>query len=387
MANKILLPNSNQFDLMNAHLAKIATALGGQVDVSTWEGVQRAVRMGIAPNILPVGTQLVVHHSVYGDRLYDVVAHNYLKSARNAESPTMTLLSHDILARMQYDAPEAFYYAKNAPLPAGTYNFTLATSIEQWTAGTYYFTLGQELPQGGCLCINGNPSAPMEGGFSDVTAYSSLDASVQIGSYLITPGSNGTSLGTFGVELNHVHRVAWGSNNYSESAIRQYLNSTAEAGKVWQGKTKFDRPPSWAATTAGFAAGFDDDFLAVVGEVVLPCVTNSTYETPESTQTPAGQKYKIAGDKFYLASLTEVFGTTNDVLADDSVKFPYYQYADGTISNVTYTKYISGAPTSWWLRTPINRNAGGVSIITSGNVSAYQYASNSYGVVPACTIV
>ena len=66
--SKVMFPNSAQFDEMNVNLAKIAKAVGGQVDVSTWAGVQRAVRMGIAPDIFPIGTQLLVKHSVYGDR-------------------------------------------------------------------------------------------------------------------------------------------------------------------------------------------------------------------------------------------------------------------------------------------------------------------------------
>ena len=53
MGDKIFFPNSGQFDKMNENLEKIAKAVGSQVDISTWGGIQKAVRAGIAPDILP----------------------------------------------------------------------------------------------------------------------------------------------------------------------------------------------------------------------------------------------------------------------------------------------------------------------------------------------
>ena len=129
--SKLFLPTKEQMDVMNENLAKIAAAVGSQVDISTWEGIQKAVRSGIAKDILPVGTQLAVNHSVYGTRLFDVVAHDYLKSVHDENAHTMTIQQHDLLPGTQFDASEAFYYAE-AELPAGTYNFTLATAYSSW---------------------------------------------------------------------------------------------------------------------------------------------------------------------------------------------------------------------------------------------------------------
>ena len=58
--SKLFLPTKEQMDVMNENLAKIAAAVGSQVDISTWEGIQKAVRSGIAKDILPVGSQLAV---------------------------------------------------------------------------------------------------------------------------------------------------------------------------------------------------------------------------------------------------------------------------------------------------------------------------------------
>ena len=378
MGDKIFFPNSGQFDKMNENLEKIAKAVGSQVDISTWGGIQKAVRAGIAPDILPVGTQLLVHHNVYGDRLYDVVAHNYFKSVHNENAPTMTLLSHDNIATAQFDSPEAFYYA-DAELPAGTYNFTLATAYSSWAAGTYQFTLTQALPKGGQLAISGYADAAMTS--RQVRAYASRTTTAVTESVAITSGNAGTSLGTFGEELNHSHRVSYGSNNYKESAIRQFLNSPSAAGSVWTPQTKFDRPPSWMTSLAGFAGGFEDDFLSVIGEVVVPCAANNTYESPDSTVVK-NTKYTVT-DKFYLASQREIFGTTSDTVADDSVLFPYYEGA----TNADRIKYRDGSAAHWWLRSAISWNANLVRIVYSDGSLNVVNASIASGFAPACTIV
>ena len=378
MGDKIFFPNSGQFDKMNENLEKIAKAVGSQVDISTWGGIQKAVRAGIAPDILPVGTQLLVHHNVYGDRLYDVVAHNYFKSVHNENAPTMTLLSHDNIATAQFDSPEAFYYA-DAELPAGTYNFTLATAYSSWAAGTYQFTLTQALPKGGQLAISGYADAAMTS--RQVRAYASRTTTAVTESVAITSGNAGTSLGTFGEELNHSHRVSYGSNNYKESAIRQFLNSPSAAGSVWTPQTKFDRPPSWMTSLAGFAGGFEDDFLSVIGEVVVPCAANNTYESPDSTVVK-NTKYTVT-DKFYLASQREIFGTTSDTVADDSVLFPYYEGA----TNADRIKYRDGSAAHWWLRSAYSWYAGYVRIVLSDGSLNGGYAVGAYGFAPACTIV
>lgn len=377
--SKVFFPNSEQFDKMNENLEKIAKAVGSQVDLSTWGGIQKAVRAGIAPDILPVGTQLLVKHSVHGDMLYDVVAHDYLKSVHDENAHTMTLLCHDQLSTsIQFDASEAFYYAEN-DLPAGTYNFTLSAAYSSWAAGTYQFTLTQTLPKGGQLCISGYADAAMTA--RTVKAYASRTTTTVAETCTITSGSGGTSLGTFGTELNHSQRVSYGSNNYKESAIRQFLNSPAAAGSVWTPQTKFDRPPSWMTSLAGFVGGLDADFLSVVGEVVLPCSANNTYESPDST-IAKGEKYTLT-DKFYLASQKEVFGSTTDSVADDSVLLPYYEGADAT----DRIKYRSGSAAYWWLRTPHSWNAYSVRCVNSSGALNNGTAIHGYGCSPACTIV
>ena len=376
--SKLFLPTKEQMDVMNENLAKIAAAVGSQVDISTWEGIQKAVRSGIAKDILPVGTQLAVNHSVYGTRLFDVVAHDYLKSIHDENAHTMTIQQHDLLPGTQFDASEAFYYAE-AELPAGTYNFTLATAYSSWAEGTYQFTLTNPVPKGGQLDISGYVDTAMTA--LQVRSYANQTTTSTTESVAITAGSGGRNLGTFGEGLNHSSRVSYGSNNYKESAMRQFLNSSAAKGSVWTPQTKFDRPPSWLTSLAGYKNGLDQDFLAVVGKVVLPCSANNTYEAPDSS-IAKGAKYTL-NDEFYLASAMEIFNTNSDV-ADDSKVFPFYEGA----GNTDRIKYRDGAAANWCLRTPISWNASHVRLVDSDDGAMYNHvAAYSFGLAPACTIV
>jgi hypothetical protein len=372
------IPNFEQWGKMNDYLNSIAVSLGSKVDTSTWVGVQKAVRLGLAPDLFPIGTQLKVNHSIYGELLYDVVAHDYLRSTKNENAHTMTLLCHDSIGSLQLDEAEAFYCAESE-VPAGTYNFKIPYSYVSWTAGTYQFTLTQALPVGGQLCISGYSSDKIT--TLKVVSYASRTTTTPTETVAITSGSEGTSLGTFGVELNHIHRVSDGSDNYKESAIRQFLNSSAEAGSVWSPQTKFDRPPNWMVTMAGFMNGLDEDFLAVVGDVIVPCASNNSYESPDSTVTK-NEKYTVI-DKFYLASQQEVFGIADDTVVDDSVLFPFYKNA----TSIDYLKYKGGLISSWVLRSAQKINTSYWRFVYTDGLPHNLQARHYSNCVPACTIV
>lgn len=377
--SKLFLPYAAQFDLMNENLAKIANAIASDIDLSTWAGIQKAVRVGVAPDLLPVGTQLAVDHSVYGTHLYDVVAHNYFKSAHDENAHTMTLMCHDLIRGMQYDRIEAFYYADTS-LSAGTYNFTIPETVGNWKAGTYYFTLSNNIPVGGQLWIEGSSDTALTS--LSVISYATQTTTTPIESVSIGQGDSGTNLGTFGTELNRTERAAYGSDNYKESAIRQFLNSSAGAGSVWNPTTKFDRPPRWASDTAGFLNGLESEFVAVLGDVMIPCCTNGKYENPNST-TEAGKKYTLV-DKVCLASQTEILGVSTSTVGDDSKIFPYYDTAIST----DRIKYLSGVSAIWWTRTPATEGANAVRIVTQSGGASSNYAStDGRGVAPVCTIV
>lgn len=385
MANRILLPHSDQFDEMNANLKKIAYALGTQIDTSTWVGIQQAVRAGVAPNLFPIGTQFMVSHTVYGDHLYDVVAHNYFKSARDENAHTMTLMCHDAVDSIQYDAPEAF--TCTTLVPGMLYSFNVSETIGEWHAGTYYFA-----PKAGggpygeiyTLAINGDTN----GNIWDNTI-SAYDKNRQVvDSFYIMVGGAAEAEGydldsaiSIGGFSNHPDRVVHGSNNYKESAIRQFLNSSAEVGKVWSPQTQYDMPPSWATTLEGFMKGLDKEFLDVVGKVVVPCSANNVFESPDSTVTK-GAKYTVE-DKFYFASTMELFGTNAGSVADGSVCFPYYHEA----TNADRIKYRGDVAKYLATRSANAQNADVVRVVSPTGEAAIYHPNMATGCVPVCTIV
>lgn len=378
MSNPVYLPYSEQFDEMNANLLRIANSIEGGGDFTGWDGMQRAVRAGLAPSEFPVGSQFTLTHTVFGTRVCEVLAHDYLKSAHDANAHTMTCRIKSLLPAIQFDSPEAFFFADEA-IPAGTYHFTISETYSSWAAGTYQFTLANQLPKGGQLCINGDASAAMTS--RKVTAYASRTATTASETCDITSGSSGTDLGAFGNGLNHPQRVSYGSNNYKESAIRQHLNSSAAAGSVWSPQTKFDRPPAWAATLAGFVAGLPAEFLAAVGEVNLPCTANNTYESTDSSVTK-NTAYTLH-DKFYLLSQNEVFGS-KPITADQSALLTYFVGA----TNADRIGYLAdGSAAHQWLRTPYPDYAGGVRYVMSDGSLDYNRAYRARAYAPAFTII
>lgn len=340
-----------------------------------WKDIIADINNGLGAAKYPVGTKFVIPHSVYGERLFEVVAHDYLKAVGDEGKHTMTIQQQDLLPNTQFDAAEAFYYAE-AELPAGTYNFTLATAYNSWAAGTYQFTLTKAVPKGGQLAISGNFNTTITS--LTVRSYANQTTTTVTESVAITTGSGGMNLGTFGEGLNHLHRVSYGSDNYKESAMRQFLNSSAAAGSVWTPQTKFDRPPSWLTSLAGYKNGLGQDFLAVVGKVVLPCSANNTYEAPDSS-IKKGTKYTL-NDEFYLASRAEIFGKHD--MDDGTVLFPFYEDA----GNADRIKYRDGSAGNWWLRTPIPGVAFTMRLVKSDGTAYSHAAYSSYGPAPACTI-
>ena len=345
----------------------------------SWLTVQKNVRLGRGETLYPVGSQLTLKHSVYGDIVMDVVSHDTVKKYGDESAHTMTLMAHNCLAKFQYDAPEAMYYAA-AELGAGIYNFTVGAAYTKWAAGTYQFTLTQAVPVGGQLCISGNANTALTS--LKVQSFASASSTNVIESAAITSGSEGAALGTLGTELNHPQRMSYGSNNYKESAIRQLLNSEAAAGSLWTPQTYFDRPPAWAEGTAGFLNGCSEDFLNAIATAVVKCSANNTYECPASMggSVTKNTAYELT-DKIFLASAAEV-GLNGGDVADDSTLYEFFEGA----SNTDRIKYLNDSAQYWWTRTPVTWGADGVRRVNISGSLNYNSAYGVCGLVPACII-
>ena len=362
-----ILKNSNKInDIVN---------MLGMVD--SWKVVQQLIKEGHGADVFPIGTQLRCSHSVYGEIIWDVVAHDY--NLEESEQHSMTLLSHDcVVNSIQYDAAEALYYAETQ-LAAGTYYFSLLSGYDTNYGGgkNIQFILTKPVPAGGVIMFpwayNTQSTA------TKISTYSSRESTSALETVTVIEGTSGTNLGTTDgktANMNHIHRVRYGSNNWKESAIRQFLNSNVEAGSVWTPQTKFDRPPSWAASTDGFMKGFDDDFLSVVGECNHLTKTNSVFEVDGNLN-----KLYTTKDRFYLASHSEIFGGSENNLADGT-QFPYYN----DTTNTDRIKYNAETARYWWLRSPHPSNAYYVRFVSTDGSLSNTSAYNSGGVAVACDI-
>lgn len=279
---------------------------------------------------------------------------------------TITLLLHDTLpTQMAVEPSQALAYFEDG-LAAGAYKY-------KW-AGTYqYFTLLNDIPSGGQLKANSSTY--------QVYASQSDTASQESGTVSTTEIADAIDLGSTGSGmLNHHDRVSYGSNNFGESGLLQWLNSSEPANTQMPRITKLSRP--YSVAQPGFMRGLDADFLAALDDTVWKCSANNVYECPAELGGIAvkGNPYTVTY-KFGLASEMEVFGSYGGV-ADGSTVFDIFNGASADDRK----KYYNGAVRYWWLRSPYWGNAYNVRYVTtSGGVTSY-YAYSSCGVAPACKI-
>ncbi len=378
-----LFPNKAQFDTMNSLLAILASK-SGEVRPDSWHAVQQAVRMGTAPTLFPVGTQLVCERTTAGatpERIvWDVVAHDYNVPQRGQYEHSMTLLTHNCAVNaLQYDSAEALYLCENV-LAAGTYHFTLLANYEAEYGGgkTYQFTLTKPVPANGVIMFPWGWH--IQAASTKISTYSTVTDTAAIESVAVTEGSGGTNLGTADgntPNMNHTQRIRYGSNNWKESAMRQFLNSDAAAGAVWTPRTKFDRPPTWATSQAGWMNGLDPEFLAAVGTTKVTNRTNSLYEDEGNVS-----RNYYTEDKFWLPSTSEIYGESESGLSD-GILFPYY---DGATNAVRIKYNASGAARDWWSRSPYPADTSSVRFVRKNGPQSVSTAIDTAGVAVACAI-
>ncbi len=361
---------------------KTAQSGGGGTGVETWQGVRQLVRNGKAKDVFAIGDQLTCQRA--GTTLtWDIIGIDIDTPADERFTHSLTLQLHDCVTALQYDAAEALYYCETA-LAAGTYNFTLLSGYDTNNGGgkTYQFTLAQEVPAGGQIMF------PWTGQASTVkiSTYKSRTDTTAIETVAVAEGTEGTNLGTAdgnSANMNHAHHIRYGSNNWKESAMRQWLNSANAAGSVWTPQTIFDRPPSWKTNTAGFLNGLDADFLAVVGKTKKVTCRNTTTDGGGSDTTE---------DRFFLLSRREMYAGDEISSIIEGEPYPFYSdfsdlTAAGAGADTNRIKYRNGSASYWWLRTPNPWTGFNVRYVYPSGALSYYGANSAYGVAPACNII
>ena len=385
------IPNDEMYnekmDTRNEILRAWAEKGAGKIVPNSWNHVQELVHAGLHNKVFHIRDQLTCQKS--SDNLvWDIIGINHDIPSDPQYTHSITLQLHDQFpTAMQFDAPEAFYYCEEG-LAAGTYFFTIDSTYDPTNndLSAYQFTLTQSVPAGGQLTF------PWGSGVASavkVNSFASRTSATAIEQVSVTEGTDGQNLGNltiagdFSNNLNSIHRVRYGSNNYKDSAIRQWLNSSAAAGSVWEPQTKWDRPPTWAATTAGFMNGMGADFLAVIGKTHIVVARNTACE---------GGGYDEMDDYFFLLSSREVYMGNEVASVIGGEPYPYYSdYSDLSEPSIradsNRIKYRGETAQDWWIRTPYPKTGLGVRCVRSTGDTNTVRANYSYGVAPACNII
>lgn len=304
----------------------------------TMTEIRKIVQNGHAQDVFNIGDQIVVPWTdkatgqVY-NAVLNVVHFGNVTLKDGSEVPGMYVQWHYATPfGVSFDNYEAFYYAERE-LPAGTYYITVG---ETWgnncvKDATYHFTLTKPVPVGGQL--SGFRGMPDQAAANwKVYSYESPAAKDPIETVSVTAGAQGTSLGTLlhagDGTLNSIQRTAYGSNRWSQSAIRQWLNSEAGIGEWWTPQNNFDRQPDQLATKAGFLSGFDEEFLSCIQPVKVTTALNTV------TDSADGEK-EDTYDKIFLPSIEQMY-IKPQLSGAEGEYFEYWKHASELTAAMEY---------------------------------------------------
>lgn len=370
-----------KMDMQNRFLAALVESQGGSFKPTSWNNVQTLVRDNFIDKSVNIADQFTMQKSE-NNLVWDVIGINHDTPSDKKHRNSLTLQLHNCFDTMvQFDAPEAFYYCETG-LSAGTYYFVIDSTYggADNDYSSYQFTLTQDVPVGGQLTFPWY--LQLKASTIKVNSFSSATSTTPIEQVGVTEGTSGQGLGTltvagdFSNNLNSIYRVRCGSNNYKESAIRQWLNSNKTAGSVWNPQTKFDRPPEWVDTLDGFMYGMDADFLSAIGKTHISVYDNGGFDEID--------------DYFFLLAESEVYmhgwegeGEPYSYYSDYSDN--PYESSDPDSNRVKYT--FGGVTAEWWLRTPPSINAFEVYSVSSTGAERHTLVYERCRVAPACNII
>lgn len=281
-----------------------------------------------------------------------------------------------------FDAPEAIYYFDGTE-GAGDKYITISANYDSgWVAGeSIQITLNEAPAENDQLYIDcgtnyaNNPTANRDWfvyGKGETTAKQSGKTS---------NGTAGTKLGethatniySINGRVNAPSRVVYGYNRWSQSALRQYLNSESMAGAWWNPLNPWDRPVAQAISVDGFLSGYSEDVrvhFKPIKHITVTC----------SADNNVGD---ITYDRVFLASLEQMY-CVPQFSGKEGDYWEYYKRLLGRTSPApagnTYTrliKYALNAPTS--AQGCFRRSAyrSSASSVWCSGTSGYVYATSA----------
>lgn len=363
----------------------------------TLEGFKALVKLGLASTLAPVGSQLFEKWYKTESLSYNApwdVAHY------DAEGNAYLNWHFCIPDGVQFDAPEAMFYAGSGGIAAGTYYVPIGSTYGAgWTTDkNIQFTLSEAMDEGDQFvldCGTNYANDPTDGRTWRVYAAGTTTVK-QSGT--TSNGTSGTLLGTIGATnahrpegiLNAISRVVYGYGRWAQSAIRQWLNSTAGVGAWWTMQNAWDRPPAQLTSLRGFLAGYSESFINSLDTVDVVTALNIQEGFSETTETTQDRIFLPSLQEMYInPQLANVEGEDwdyNKALAEEAGLSGKFQ------SGQTYEilkKYRIDAQTSSagvWLRS-CGRGGAGNAWFVGGSGSVGNYGScNAYRGCPACKI-
>ena len=205
-----------------------------------------------------------------------------------------------------FDEPEAIYYFDGTEGSGNKYIEIKKTYGNGWIVGKAIQVSLSEAPDEGdqlvVNCGNNNTNDPTDSRTWSIYAKGSTTAK-QTGT--TSNGTSGTKLGetdstsehkTNG-RVNALSRVVYGYNRWSQSALRQRLNSAGDAGTWWAPQNNWDRPPAVAATLDGFLKGYEESIWRHFKPIKVVTVAANADNNVED----------VTYDRVFLSSLEQMY--------------------------------------------------------------------------------
>lgn len=398
----------------NLLLTRMVEAQEGATPIFTLREIHEITQHGEAPNVLNIGDQINVRwNNGTADYIlpFDIVHFGDVELQDGETVPGTFIQSHYALEGIQFSQNEGFFVIPAGGYAAGTtFHFMMGNS---WGSNvvankSYQFTLAQAYAEGDIFQLGKQndetsalpDTAPAQWRVRTYKATGSVVAGlVETPTEIVTltEGTDGTDLGTLSTStkygtsgLNNMQRAGYGYNRYSQSAIRQWMNSAAAAGAWYTPKNPYARRPAQLASMRGMMAGFDQEFLDILKPVKVRTALNTVSDADLGT-------YEDTYDMFFLASLEQEYITPQ--LAN--VEGPYWEYwkrrlgltspqgTGGANANANHIRYAYNAKSSAQncrLRSAFRGPSYSAWHVNStGSANGY-YATYAYRAVPACVI-
>lgn len=291
-----------------------------------------------------------------------------------------------------FDAPEAIYYFDGTEVTeVGDCYITIGASYGSgWVAeSSIQITLTAVPDAGDQLVISCGENAsndPTNGRTWNI--YAKGDTTVkQTGT--TSSGTSGTKLGeTSSTSAHHTNgnvnapsRAVYGYGRWSQSALRQRLNSTAAAGSWWTAQNAWDRPPAQASSVDGFLHGYDESVYRYFKPIKVTTIACNADNNEED----------VTYDRVFLSSLEQMY-----CVPQKSGEGEYWEYYKRLLGRTTpaptgatyprLIKYALNAPTSaqnCWRRSAIVGYASGAWYVYSSGTVSYYSASYAIRCAPS----